>query len=176
MRIAESELELSAAAALMERHQAGLQALTLSGEPLSLGQMLRWRGEHAYVGALAVRAMDRVMGGAGGSATYNWNPLQRFFRDVHTASGHAYMDIDSALQVYGRQALGLDPTHSWSNPTQRPRQGCGIRWETANSHAFGGFGTRARHDALPSRRRDGASRRRVTIARAVLRLTASPAV
>lgn len=109
MRIAESELELSAAAALMERHQAGLQALTLSGEPLSLGQMLRWRGEHAYVGALAVRAMDRIMGGAGGSATYNWNPLQRFFRDVHTASGHAYMDIDSALQVYGRQALGLDP-------------------------------------------------------------------
>lgn len=109
IRIAESALELSAAAALLERHWEGLHALMVSGEPMDLGQMRRWRGEHAYVGVLAVRALDRIMDGAGGSATYNWNPLQRFWRDVHTARGHAYMDADSAMQVYGREALGLDP-------------------------------------------------------------------
>jgi 4-hydroxyphenylacetate 3-monooxygenase len=109
MRIAESTLELSAAAALIERHWEGLAALMATGEPMPLGQMLRWRGEHAYIGELAVRALDRVMDGAGGSATYNWNPLQRFFRDLHTARGHAYMDVDSALQVYGRETLGLEP-------------------------------------------------------------------
>ena len=109
MRIAESTLELRAAAALLEEHWEGLGAATTSGEPVDVGQVLRWRGEDAYVGRMAIRALDRLIDGAGGSYTYNWNPLQRFWRDIHTAGGHVYMDIDSGLQVYGREILGLEP-------------------------------------------------------------------
>lgn len=112
MRIGESTLELAAAATLVERHWAELRTAMRTGRPVGPGQVRRWRSEDAYVGRLSIRALDRLFDGAGASATFSRNPLQRFWRDAHTAGGHVYMDFDAAVEIYGREALALEPNPS----------------------------------------------------------------
>ena len=54
----------------------------------------------------AAYAVDRCYHGAGGSAVYLDNPLQRHFRDVHVATQHA-MVAPRLNEVLGRARLGL---------------------------------------------------------------------
>lgn len=49
----------------------------------------------------AIDAADRVMNLAGGSAMRLDNPLQKFWRDLHIAGGHAANVADKTYQAYG---------------------------------------------------------------------------
>jgi 4-hydroxyphenylacetate 3-monooxygenase len=40
----------------------------------------------------------------------DFNPMQRYWRDGHTARLHQGSDYDVSLQHYGRYLLGLMPT------------------------------------------------------------------
>ncbi|MET0495554.1 MAG: acyl-CoA dehydrogenase family protein [Actinoplanes sp.] len=53
----------------------------------------------------AARAVDLVYHAAGGSAVYMSSPLQRAFRDVHTATQHAMVSTD-VLETAGAVLLG----------------------------------------------------------------------
>lgn len=55
-----------------------------------------------------VEAVDLVCGVAGTSGIYTRSPLERAFRDVHTARHHGWVS-ESRYATYGQIALGLEP-------------------------------------------------------------------
>jgi alkylation response protein AidB-like acyl-CoA dehydrogenase len=55
-----------------------------------------------------VEAVDHVCGAAGTSGIYTRSPLERAFRDVHTARHHGWVS-ESRYGTYGQIALGLEP-------------------------------------------------------------------
>jgi indole-3-acetate monooxygenase len=55
-----------------------------------------------------VAAVDQVCGVAGTSGVYTRSPLERGFRDVHTARHHGWVS-ESRYATYGQIALGLEP-------------------------------------------------------------------
>jgi alkylation response protein AidB-like acyl-CoA dehydrogenase len=55
-----------------------------------------------------VEAVDYVCGAAGTSGIYKRSPLERAFRDVHTARHHGWVS-ETRYGTYGQIALGLEP-------------------------------------------------------------------
>jgi alkylation response protein AidB-like acyl-CoA dehydrogenase len=55
-----------------------------------------------------VEAVDQVCGVAGTSGIYTRSPLERAFRDVHTARHHGWVSA-SRYGTYGQIALGVEP-------------------------------------------------------------------
>jgi indole-3-acetate monooxygenase len=55
-----------------------------------------------------VEAVDHVCGAAGTSGIYTRSPLERAFRDVHTARHHGWVS-ETRYGTYGQIALGLEP-------------------------------------------------------------------
>lgn len=56
----------------------------------------------------SVEAVDHVCGVAGTSVIYRGNPLERAFRDVHTARHHGWVS-ESRYATYGQITLGFEP-------------------------------------------------------------------
>ena len=65
----------------------------------------------AHIGADMARAVDRCFHAGGGTAVYATSPLQRCFRDIHTAAAHIMVSPRS-FETAGRHLLGLpiDPS------------------------------------------------------------------
>jgi alkylation response protein AidB-like acyl-CoA dehydrogenase len=61
---------------------------------------------------MIMNAVDRLLAAAGGSATFKSRPLQRYWRDIHTAGNHMFFDLENRLVIVGRHLVGLeaDPT------------------------------------------------------------------
>lgn len=109
MRLAESHQDLRAATLLIEKDWHDFVALARGEIDLTPDLLTGWRTTQAYVVKLAVQATDRLYAASGGSAGYLNNPAQRFWRDVHMAAGHYYVDYDIAARILGRHLLGLAP-------------------------------------------------------------------
>lgn len=109
LRLAESAAEAECAWLLMRRSMQETTAVLRSGAIPDLAMRARNRRDAAYGAQLAVRAVDRLMAGAGGAAISLDHPLQRFFRDTHAIAAHLYMSFDMAGTIYGRVAFGFDP-------------------------------------------------------------------
>ncbi len=56
----------------------------------------------------SVEAVDHVCGAAGTSGIYARSPLERAFRDVHTARHHGWVS-EARYGTYGQIAMGLEP-------------------------------------------------------------------
>ena len=109
MRLAESSQELNAATALIEKDWHDFLALARSEIAPTPDLLTGWRTTQSYVVKLAVQATDRLYNASGGSAGYLNNPAQRFWRDIHMAAGHYYVDYDIASRILGRHLMGLPP-------------------------------------------------------------------
>ena len=74
-------------------------------------QVTATRTERAVVDVPnTVSVIDRLFEGAGSSAIADFNPMQRYWRDGHTARLHTGSDYDMSMQHHGRSLLGLMPT------------------------------------------------------------------
>jgi indole-3-acetate monooxygenase len=60
----------------------------------------------SFAGEQAVAAVDLCFRAAGGSAVYATSPLQRCFRDIHTAAAHVMVSART-YELVGRQRFGL---------------------------------------------------------------------
>lgn len=109
MRLAESHQELKAATALIEADWHSFVDLALGKIAPGPDLFTDWRTTQSYVVKLAVQATDRLFNASGGSAGYLSNPAQRFWRDIHMAAGHYYVDYDIASRILGRHLMGLPP-------------------------------------------------------------------
>ena len=107
VRLAEATMRIRAVAAIQEDRWRGVAEHVRTATPLGSEEAMWWRVTDAYVGREAMRVTEHIVDGAGASIYHESNPLQRFWRDMHSASGHTYFNTDSALQILGRELLGL---------------------------------------------------------------------
>jgi 3-hydroxy-9,10-secoandrosta-1,3,5(10)-triene-9,17-dione monooxygenase len=68
----------------------------------------RLRGSCGYVCSLLRDTAGSLLDIAGASAFAQVSPLQRQWRDLNTASRHAFMGTEPMLELYGRVIYGLD--------------------------------------------------------------------
>lgn len=109
MRLAESHQELMAATALLEADWRSFEAVGRGEIEATPDLFMSWRSTQSYAVKLAIQSADRLYNASGGGAGYLSSPLQRFWRDIHMAAGHYYVDYDIASRILGRHLMGLPP-------------------------------------------------------------------
>ena len=110
MRIAESALDIRAAALLLEKVADGFDALSRERRQATTEEIVDFRYSVSYAVERCRGAVERLFAAAGANATYDTSPLQAFFRDLTVASHHGTVDYDVNAEQYGRVVLGLPPT------------------------------------------------------------------
>jgi 3-hydroxy-9,10-secoandrosta-1,3,5(10)-triene-9,17-dione monooxygenase len=61
----------------------------------------------AFITDLCRNAINDLARGFGGDGFREQSPLQRYFRDINMLAVHAFLDIDTATETYGRLTLAL---------------------------------------------------------------------
>jgi alkylation response protein AidB-like acyl-CoA dehydrogenase len=105
--IARAEADLGAARAFLldELHRVWEQVVA-GGRP-SVQDRARVRLAGIHAAERSAQAVDRCYTLGGGSSVFLGNPLQRCFRDVHTATQHL-MVSQRVLETIGKVLLGVD--------------------------------------------------------------------
>ena len=109
MRAAESQHQVNAARALLEKDWQELTDQSARQVLPTEDQHARWRTNQGYAVKMCIEAVDRLYAASGGSVWYESHEAQRLFRDVHITAAHAYTDYDVCTQIYGRHLFGLEP-------------------------------------------------------------------
>jgi 4-hydroxyphenylacetate 3-monooxygenase len=112
MRLAESAHELYAATLMLEKDWTEFMAYAAGKLELTPNTLAGWRTNQAFAVKLAVRAADRLFEASGGNVGYLKSTAQRYWRDVHMAASHYYVDYDLAARILGRHLMGLPPDRS----------------------------------------------------------------
>lgn len=107
MRYAESVHELESLTVYYKYLLDDLQAYGERHERINETRFMDLQGKIPFITHRAVNVIDRLFEGAGSSAIADFNPMQRFWRDGHTARLHTGSDYDLSLQNHGRSMLGL---------------------------------------------------------------------
>lgn len=74
---------------------------------------LRWRRNCSLAARMAVEAIDTLHEMAGANGIYAKYPLERLFRDAHSATGHIGFNWDAGMATWGLVTLGgevVNPT------------------------------------------------------------------
>ena len=108
-RLSTAGAEIDASAALILADCAFVDALD---KPEAIGAMdrARLRRDFAYAVDRSRAAANSLFAGAGGSAIYDGESLQRVWRDLNAASAHVAFSWDDAVNDFSRAALGLAPS------------------------------------------------------------------
>jgi alkylation response protein AidB-like acyl-CoA dehydrogenase len=109
LRVAESSAEVDAARLVLRHDAAEVVKRGAIGEPFTDREATTIRRDICFVAMLAVRAVNRLFDASGGHALYDWDPMQRFHRDVHAGSHQTALFWDPAAMAYGRHVFGLPP-------------------------------------------------------------------
>jgi alkylation response protein AidB-like acyl-CoA dehydrogenase len=110
MRLAESVQELESLSAYYRQILEEMQEFGMRREKLTETSFMRLQTRIPFVSARAINVLNRLFEAAGASAIADFNVMQRFWRDAHAARLHQGMDLDVALQHFGRNLMGLPPT------------------------------------------------------------------
>jgi len=100
LKIESAEAHVRAAAALMDHR---------NGAPMTTTERVEARVRVAYATGLAREAVDTLFFGAGASSIQAAVPIQRLQRDMQALANHAIMHAPTAIELYGRVLLGLEP-------------------------------------------------------------------
>lgn len=103
IRLAEIAADIAAAQSLLHETLDIVRA----GGPLSPDHYNRVRLYYATCGRYCIQAVERLYTNSGGSANYDTNPMQRYWRDVHAMAAHIGLNFDTAGETFGRAELGL---------------------------------------------------------------------
>jgi 3-hydroxy-9,10-secoandrosta-1,3,5(10)-triene-9,17-dione monooxygenase len=108
-RLAAAGAEIDASFALI---QADCAFVDGHGKPaaMSFEDRARLRRDLAYAVGRCRNAANSLFEGAGGSAIYDVDALQRAWRDLNAASAHMAFSWDDAVNDFGRASLGLLPS------------------------------------------------------------------
>ncbi len=111
MQIAEAEAAQRSARAFLLDTIGEIYEHASRGNDIELRQRALLRLAATHTVTLSKRAVDAMYDAGGGSSIYRTSPLQRCFRDVHTASQHMIIS-SSTLELAGRVLAGLE-TDAW---------------------------------------------------------------
>ncbi len=110
MRLTESVHELESLTLYYRKLLDDMQAYGERRERLTEASFFDMQARMPFVAERAVQVIDRLFEGSGSSAIADFNLMQRYWRDGHTARLHQGMDYDIAMQNHGRSMIGLPPT------------------------------------------------------------------
>ena len=110
MRLAESVHELDSLTAYYRQLADSMQRFGESGEPYTEEQFNAMLHAFPFVTTRAVAVINRLWEGAGSSAIFESNPMQRYWRDAQACRLHFGSDYDANRIQHGRYLLGLPPT------------------------------------------------------------------
>jgi 3-hydroxy-9,10-secoandrosta-1,3,5(10)-triene-9,17-dione monooxygenase len=108
-RISEAGAEIDASVALILADCAYIDGLDRPAE-MSLLDRARLRRNLAHAVRRCRYAVNSLFEGAGGSAIYDAEPLQRAWRDLNAAGAHVAFSWDEAVNDFARARLGLPPS------------------------------------------------------------------
>jgi indole-3-acetate monooxygenase len=108
MALGKAEGVLSAARSFFYTTATEAWERTLAGKASSREEKGKLMLAAVHLMQSSVEAVDHICGVAGTSAIYTRSPLERAFRDVHTARHHGWVS-ESRYGTYGQIALGLEP-------------------------------------------------------------------
>lgn len=107
IEVARAEAIIRSCYAYIEDEISVAWATICNGDRLGLEQRMRCRLAASHAGPELCRAVDIAYNAGGGSSVYSKSPLQRCFRDIHTASAHIMVG-SRAFESIGRHRLGLE--------------------------------------------------------------------
>ncbi|MFZ0680803.1 hypothetical protein [Candidatus Binatus sp.] len=110
LRLAEASAEVDAARLLMRRDVRDLMEWGNAGVEVPITERLRIRRDITFGVKLCNQAVLRMFDAAGAHSINLSRPLQRFVRDVLSASRSGAINWDLTGEQYGRVRLGLPPT------------------------------------------------------------------
>jgi alkylation response protein AidB-like acyl-CoA dehydrogenase len=106
LRVAEASAEVDAARALHRHDVHEMLEKAARDDPFTELDRARYRRDKAFVARLCVAAVNRLFDASGARGVLDSESIQRFHRDVHTASHHAALTWDTFAEQYGRSLLG----------------------------------------------------------------------
>lgn len=109
MRVAEATASIDAAQLMIHRDLRETSDVVESGKQVDVAMRMRNRLTHTFATRLLTQAVDAVFLAAGGSALGLQHPVQRFWRDIHSASSHISLNWDAVGSMYGQHVFGLEP-------------------------------------------------------------------
>lgn len=93
-RIAEAGALVRGIRLRLESNFAEMETFIASGEPLPLELRVRNKWDAQVIAKQAKEAVDLLFKASGGRGIREENPIQRYFRDIHAASNHAFLNAD----------------------------------------------------------------------------------
>jgi alkylation response protein AidB-like acyl-CoA dehydrogenase len=108
LQVAEAEAKLGAARCFLFSVLDEMWQRAKEGESLDMSARARCQLASSHAVVAAGEAVDRVYLAAGASAIRDEQPFQRYFRDVHVITQHAFTS-PSRFEAVGQIMLGLEP-------------------------------------------------------------------
>lgn len=105
--IARAEAAVRSARAFLHEQVNAAWEIVQLGDRVGLETRLGARLAATHAGEQACAAVDLCYKAGGGTAVYDTSPLQRCFRDIHTAAAHIMVSTRT-YETVGRYRLGLD--------------------------------------------------------------------
>jgi len=109
MLVADAAMRIDSAFLHAFRAADDLDAAAAANGQLDLVGRARVRADTALVAKHCREAVELLVQAHGTSSLADANPLQRRWRDIHTASHHAITEWQVNLEVYGKALLGVEP-------------------------------------------------------------------
>jgi alkylation response protein AidB-like acyl-CoA dehydrogenase len=108
LQIAEAAMKIETAHLHVFRACEEVQRYALSNEFPGYKTRARLRTDTAYAIRHLLEAVNLLMAAHGSGGFAESSPMQRWWRDINTASGHAVGLPSIAMEIYGKALLGVD--------------------------------------------------------------------
>jgi 3-hydroxy-9,10-secoandrosta-1,3,5(10)-triene-9,17-dione monooxygenase len=96
----------------LESNFAELDRLLAAGEPVPIPLRVAMKWDATFTAQTSMQAIELLFKACGGRGALLSNPMQRYFRDAHTASNHAALNPDKGALNAGAVAMG-GPNHDF---------------------------------------------------------------
>lgn len=105
-RLAEAEAIIRGLHARLQANFAEMDALIDGGEPFSMELRAKNKWDAQWIAKEAMKAVELLFKASGARGIRSDSPMQRYFRDIHAASNHAFLNPDKGSLNAGLVQLG----------------------------------------------------------------------
>ena len=108
-RVGAAEALVDSCLVVAYRDLAETQAEVAANGAVSLETRMRNRRSQSFITHQAVAAIDLVLAAVGGRSMQASHPIQRAWRDIHSAAAHISLNHDAVMSMIGQYRFGLEP-------------------------------------------------------------------
>ena len=107
-RVADADAAIRGSELRLKEVFRGLREHIDRGEPVPLASRVSGKWDAQVIAKASVESVTHLFKAAGASAIRSSNPMQRYFRDAHAASNHAFLNTDKGSFNSGGVLLGAE--------------------------------------------------------------------